>query len=221
MHPPRPTSAPRAHRLGRGGPSTQPQDGAGVVDLVNPGNRASASHDGTAVTITGANAVTRSGHAEPTTFSVPEPERLWHREGGAYRTDSSRPGSDDLRSDHPQAPLEGGELIDQRIDCVFYRPGSPVCESMSRPSPSWVPRQMDSTRPTTWPSSSTSRWATASRLPIVLLVGCVGSGNVACLRVVAEHGPAAVHRHDGAGEEARVGGKEMLVPPCPASAART
>ena len=30
-----------------------------------------------------------------------------------------------MRSDHPQAPLEADELIDQRIDHVFYRPGQP------------------------------------------------------------------------------------------------
>jgi endonuclease/exonuclease/phosphatase family metal-dependent hydrolase len=30
-----------------------------------------------------------------------------------------------LRSDHPHAPIEAGELIDQRIDHVFVRPGRP------------------------------------------------------------------------------------------------
>jgi endonuclease/exonuclease/phosphatase family metal-dependent hydrolase len=35
------------------------------------------------------------------------------------------PGSASLRSDHPFAPLEADELIDQRIDHVFFRAGQP------------------------------------------------------------------------------------------------
>jgi endonuclease/exonuclease/phosphatase family metal-dependent hydrolase len=30
-----------------------------------------------------------------------------------------------LPSDHPHAPLEAEELIDQRIDHIFFRPGQP------------------------------------------------------------------------------------------------
>jgi endonuclease/exonuclease/phosphatase family metal-dependent hydrolase len=35
------------------------------------------------------------------------------------------PAAATLRSDHPQAPLEAAELINQRIDHIFVRPGQP------------------------------------------------------------------------------------------------
>lgn len=35
------------------------------------------------------------------------------------------PAATTLRSDHPQAPMEATELIDQRIDHIFIRPGQP------------------------------------------------------------------------------------------------
>ncbi len=43
----------------------------------------------------------------------------------AWALGGGDPAAATLRSDHPQAPLEATELLDQRIDHIFVRPGSP------------------------------------------------------------------------------------------------
>jgi hypothetical protein len=43
----------------------------------------------------------------------------------AWAVGGGDPAAATLRSDHPQAPLEATELLDQRIDHIFVRPGSP------------------------------------------------------------------------------------------------
>lgn len=43
----------------------------------------------------------------------------------AWEVGEGDPQARTLPSDHPQAPVEAAELIDQRIDHVFFRPGRP------------------------------------------------------------------------------------------------
>jgi endonuclease/exonuclease/phosphatase family metal-dependent hydrolase len=43
----------------------------------------------------------------------------------AWTEGGGDPATVTLPSDHPQAPLEAGELIDQRIDHILFRPGQP------------------------------------------------------------------------------------------------
>jgi endonuclease/exonuclease/phosphatase family metal-dependent hydrolase len=43
----------------------------------------------------------------------------------AWAAAGGDPAAVSLRSDHPFAPLEAHELIDQRIDHIFFRPGQP------------------------------------------------------------------------------------------------
>ncbi len=43
----------------------------------------------------------------------------------AWAAGGGDPGAASLRSDHPFAPLEAEELVDQRIDHILFRPGQP------------------------------------------------------------------------------------------------
>src|SRR3954454_3575751 len=78
MHPPRRASALRAYRLGSRRPDTHPQtDVASSTPSMtsddNPGNSTAARSRVNRRDDHGPEVVTRSGHAEPTTSSEPEP----------------------------------------------------------------------------------------------------------------------------------------------------